>query len=81
MRCKKAGHSGPFEPGESAGLHISRFGVIPTRHQMGEIGSDIELSHPEGNYMNERIPLDLFFCCPIGTETTKKCSMHHASVR
>ena len=51
--------AGPFQPGEVIGLHISRFGVIPKRHQTGKWRLIIDLSHPEGNSVNDGIPPDL----------------------
>ena len=51
--------AGPFQPGEVTGLHISRFGVIPKRHQTGKWRLIIDLSHPEGNSVNDGIPPDL----------------------
>jgi len=50
---------GPSQPGEISGLHISRFGVIPKRHQTGKWCLIVDLSQPEGNSMNYGTPPDL----------------------
>ena len=44
---------GPLSPEEVPGVHLSRFGVIPTSHQPGKWHLIVDLSHPEGRSVND----------------------------
>ena len=46
---------GPLQPEDAAGVHISRFGVIPKPHQPGKWRMIVDLSHPEGLSVNDGI--------------------------
>lgn len=46
---------GPLQPAEAAGVHISRFGVIPKPHQPGKWRMIVDLSHPVGLSVNDGI--------------------------
>ena len=46
---------GPLQPEEAAGVHVSRFGVIPKPHQPGKWRMIVDLSHPEGLSVNDGI--------------------------
>jgi hypothetical protein len=55
------------EPGSTQGVHISRFGVIPKKHQPGKWRLIVDLSHPAGSSVNDRIEKEL-------------CSLRYTSV-
>ena len=46
---------GPLKPEEAAGVHISRFGVIPKPRQPGKWRMIVDLSHPERLSINDGI--------------------------
>lgn len=46
---------GPFTPEEATHIHVSRFGVIPKRHQPGKWRLILDLSSPEGKSINDGI--------------------------
>ena len=46
---------GPFPPGRIRGLHINRMGVVPKGHTPGRWRLITDLSHPEGNSVNDGI--------------------------
>lgn len=50
---------GPFPPSVTGGVHISRFGVIPKRHQPGKWRLILDLSFPEGKSVNDGIDKDV----------------------
>ena len=58
---------GPLHMDQSLHVHISRFGVIPKRHQPGKWRLILDLSHPLGSSVNDGISRDL-------------CSLQFASV-
>ncbi len=45
-------------PLQSSHLHISPFGVIPKKHQLGKWRLILDLSSPHGHSVNDRIPKD-----------------------
>ena len=56
---KEAGRVvGPL-PQHIAGLHVSRFGVIPKPHQPGKWRLIVDLSHPKGASVNDGIDPEL----------------------
>ena len=50
---------GPFTPEETADIHVSRFGVIPKRHQPGKWRLILDLSSPDGMSINDGINKEL----------------------
>ena len=50
---------GPFTQAEVEGVQVSRFGVIPKRHQPGKWQLILDLSTPEGMSVNDGIDKDL----------------------
>ena len=50
---------GPFTPEETADIHVSRFGVIPKRHQPGKWRLILDLSSPDGMSINDGIDKEL----------------------
>lgn len=50
---------GPMEIGDLPGAHISRFGVIEKPHQPGKYRLIVDLSHPEGQSVNDGIEPEL----------------------
>lgn len=50
---------GPMEVGELPGAHVSRFGVIEKPHQPGKYRLIVDLSHPEGQSVNDGIEPEL----------------------
>ena len=58
---------GPFAPTEAADIHVSRFGVIPKRHQPGKWRLILDLSSPEGKSVNDGIDRE-------------RCSLQYESV-
>ena len=46
---------GPLKPEEYPTVHVSRFGVIPKRHQSGTWRLIVDLSHPAGASVNDGI--------------------------
>ena len=51
--------SGPLKPEECPKVYISRFGVIPKRHQSGTWRLIVDLSHPARASVNDRIEPEL----------------------
>jgi len=51
--------SGPFPLAQCQGVHISRFGVIPKRHQNNKWRLIVDLSHPLEHSVNHFIPKSL----------------------
>ncbi len=49
---------GPFPIGTAPKVHVSRFGVIPKKHQPGKWRLITDLSNPEGNSVNDAINPD-----------------------
>ena len=47
--------AGPFSQPPLSGLHVSRFGVIPKRHQPGKWRLILDLSSPAGHSVNDGI--------------------------
>ena len=47
--------AGPFSQPPLLVLHVSRFGVIPKRHQPGKWRLILDLSNPAGHSVNDRI--------------------------
>ena len=50
---------GNIEPQDALQVHISRFGVIPKSHQPGKWQLIVDLSHPKGYSVNDRIEPEL----------------------
>ena len=50
---------GPFEPGEIPEVHVSRFGVIPKKHQPGKWRLILDLSHPPNASVNDGVAREL----------------------
>ena len=50
---------GPLSRADAAGAHLSRFGVIPKRHQPGKWRLILDLSHPPGQSVNDGIAKEL----------------------
>ena len=51
---------GPFSPGDlQPEVHISRFGIIPKKHQKGKWRMIVDLSHPQGRSINDGISSEL----------------------
>ena len=48
--------AGPYSKSNLASIQISRFGVIPKRHQQNSWRLIIDLSHPKTNSVNDGIP-------------------------
>ena len=53
--CAEGRGLGPFNPSEWPLVHISKFGVIPKRHQQNKWRLIVDLSHPEGASVNDGI--------------------------
>ena len=51
--------SGPYPLSQCPEVHTSRFGVIPKNHQPNKWRLIIDLSHPQGNSINDGIPQHL----------------------
>ena len=51
--------AGPFSSPPLPRLHISRFGVIPKKHQPGKWRLILNLSSPDGHSVNDGIQKDL----------------------
>lgn len=51
---------GPFHPSQSQDIHISRFGVIPKRHQPGKWRLILDLSHPPNRSVNDGVAKELY---------------------
>ena len=52
--------AGPFSTPPLPNLHVSRFGVIPKKHQPNKWRLILDLSHPEGHSVNDGVPRDPF---------------------
>ena len=52
--------AGPFPAPPLPNLHISRFGIIPKKHQPDKWHLILDLSHPEGHSVNDGVPKDPF---------------------
>ena len=52
--------AGPFLKSPIPHLHISRFGVIPKKHQPGKWRLILDLSSPAGHSVNDGIPKEPF---------------------
>ena len=52
--------SGPFPNSLCTDVHVSRFGIIPKHHQQNKWCLIVDLSHPKGLSVNDRIPLHLY---------------------
>ncbi len=50
---------GPFTPSDASEVHVSRFGVIPKRHQPGKWRLILDLSSPHGRSINDGIDKEL----------------------
>ena len=50
---------GLYPKGICSTMHISRYGVIPKKHQSNKWHLIIDLSHPQGHSVNENIPKTL----------------------
>lgn len=50
---------GPFQPAQASGAQISRFGVIPKKHQPGKWRLILDLSYPPGYSVNDGIAKEL----------------------
>ena len=50
---------GPLSRQEVPGVHVSRFGVIEKPHQPGKYRLIVDLSHPEGQSVNDGIEADI----------------------
>ena len=59
--------TGPFAHSEVPAAHVSRFGVIPKSHQPDKWRLIVDLSHPKGKSVNDRIPKSL---CSMSYITT-----------
>ena len=51
--------AGPYDKNSCPGAHISRFGVIPKRHQKGKWRLIIDLSYPKLHSVNDGVPKHL----------------------
>lgn len=51
--------AGPLDSTHSGKIHVSRFGVIPKRHQPGKWRLILDLSHPPGYSVNDGIAKEL----------------------
>ena len=51
--------AGPYKKSQLSTVQISRFGVIPKRHQKGSWRLIVDLSHPKMQSVNDGIPKDL----------------------
>ena len=51
--------AGPYKKSQLSTVQISRFGVIPKRHQQGNWRLIVDLSHPKLQSVNDGIPKDL----------------------
>ena len=54
--------AGPFHRSWGSHVHVSRFGVIPKKNQSNKWQLIINISHPTGQSINDRIPKEL--CSP-----------------
>lgn len=50
---------GPLEEAQHPAVHINRFGVIPKNHQPGKWRLIVDLSHPDGESVNDGIEREL----------------------
>ena len=57
--CTEGRVLGPLNPLEWPYVHISKFGVIPKRHQKSKWRLIVDLSHPDGVSVNDGIRCDL----------------------
>ena len=60
MELAKGRVVGPFSSPPLPHLHISRFGVIPEKHQPGKWCLILDLSSPDGHSVNDGIRKDPF---------------------
>ena len=60
MELAKGHVTGPFSSPLLPHLHISRFGVIPKKHQPGKWHLILDLSSPDGHSVNDTITKDPF---------------------
>ena len=67
LECKLGRLVGPLNLAAYPHIQRSRFGVIPKPHQPGKWWLIVDLSHPEGNSVNDGIPPEL-------------CSLRYVSV-
>ena len=51
--------AGPFSRGDTTGMQINRFGVIPKNHQPNKWRLIVDLSYPKGHSVNGGIPKSL----------------------
>ena len=50
---------GTIEPQDALQVHIRRFGIVPMSHQPGKWRLIVDLSHPKGYSVNDRIEPEL----------------------
>ena len=55
LELEKGCVAGPFLISPNSNLHVSRFGVIPKKHQPGKWGLILNLSSPLGHSVNDGI--------------------------
>ena len=51
--------AGPFSSGDTTGVQINHFGVIPKNHQPNKWRLIVDLSYPKGHSVNDGIPKSL----------------------
>ena len=52
--------AGPFSIAPIPNLHISRFGIIPIKYQLGKWRLILDVSSPVGHSVNDGIPKESF---------------------
>ena len=67
---------GPLSRQEVPGVHVSRFGVIEKPHQPGKYRLIVDLSHPEGQSVNDGIEADI---CTLSVDTAVARAVAHGS--